>query len=195
MRILCIGDSNTYGYDPRSYFGSRYSEDVRWTDLVSGFDVMNWGVNGMTVSQAISYYDDVIERSDYSFVIVMLGGNDLLTGANAEQTCERMAVLLEKVLKAKKPTLLIAPPHFREGEWASSKAEIEESKRLGKMYGELAKGKGCLFADAGSWDIDISYDGVHFSEAGHKTFAEEIEILLSSFFAELRELGEKIANN
>ena len=23
-RILCFGDSNTYGYDPRSYFGSQY---------------------------------------------------------------------------------------------------------------------------------------------------------------------------
>lgn len=32
MKILCIGDSNTYGYDPRSFFGDRYPEDVRWTD-------------------------------------------------------------------------------------------------------------------------------------------------------------------
>ena len=24
MKILCFGDSNTYGYDPRGYFGGRY---------------------------------------------------------------------------------------------------------------------------------------------------------------------------
>ena len=30
-RILCLGDSNTYGYDPRSYVGGRYPETVRWT--------------------------------------------------------------------------------------------------------------------------------------------------------------------
>ena len=27
-RILCFGDSNTYGYDPR---GGRYDENTRWT--------------------------------------------------------------------------------------------------------------------------------------------------------------------
>lgn len=24
MRVMCLGDSNTYGYDPRSYLGGRY---------------------------------------------------------------------------------------------------------------------------------------------------------------------------
>ena len=29
-RIVCYGDSNTYGYNPRSYLGGRYPEAVRW---------------------------------------------------------------------------------------------------------------------------------------------------------------------
>ncbi len=33
-RILCFGDSNTYGYDPRSYLGGRYPASVRWTALL-----------------------------------------------------------------------------------------------------------------------------------------------------------------
>ena len=33
-RILCYGDSNTYGYDPRSYLGGRYPASVRWTALL-----------------------------------------------------------------------------------------------------------------------------------------------------------------
>ena len=48
MRILCFGDSNTYGYDPRSYLGSRYPAEDRWTDLVAkqtGWDVINAGAN------------------------------------------------------------------------------------------------------------------------------------------------------
>ena len=32
-RVLCFGDSNTYGYDPRSFFGGRYPG--RWTDLLA----------------------------------------------------------------------------------------------------------------------------------------------------------------
>ena len=35
MRLLCFGDSNTYGYDPRSYLGGRYGETVRWPCLLA----------------------------------------------------------------------------------------------------------------------------------------------------------------
>ena len=34
MTILCYGDSNTYGFDPRSWLGERYPADVRWTGLL-----------------------------------------------------------------------------------------------------------------------------------------------------------------
>ena len=44
MKILCIGDSNTYGYDPRSFFGDRYPEDVRWTDNLGACEVINRGL-------------------------------------------------------------------------------------------------------------------------------------------------------
>ena len=27
--LFCLGDSNTYGYDPRSFFGDRYGERVK----------------------------------------------------------------------------------------------------------------------------------------------------------------------
>ncbi len=33
MNIICFGDSNTYGYDPRGYFGGRYEADNRWVDI------------------------------------------------------------------------------------------------------------------------------------------------------------------
>ena len=49
MKVLCIGDSNTYGYDPRSYFGSRYPAEVRWTGRLEGHKVINCGMNGLAV--------------------------------------------------------------------------------------------------------------------------------------------------
>ena len=33
MNVICFGDSNTYGYDPRSYLGGRYAADSRWVDI------------------------------------------------------------------------------------------------------------------------------------------------------------------
>lgn len=34
MKIVCFGDSNTYGYDPRSWLGGRYDVDSRWVDIL-----------------------------------------------------------------------------------------------------------------------------------------------------------------
>ena len=49
IKILCFGDSNTWGYVPLS--GERYSSDVRWTgvlqeELGQGYLVVEDGVNG-----------------------------------------------------------------------------------------------------------------------------------------------------
>ena len=35
MKVICFGDSNTYGYDPRSYFGGQYPAQNRWVDLLA----------------------------------------------------------------------------------------------------------------------------------------------------------------
>ena len=31
MKLACLGDSNTWGYDGRSYWGERFPREVRWT--------------------------------------------------------------------------------------------------------------------------------------------------------------------
>ena len=36
MNVICFGDSNTYGYDPRGYFGGRYEAGNRWVDILAG---------------------------------------------------------------------------------------------------------------------------------------------------------------
>ena len=46
MNVICFGDSNTYGYDPRGYFGGRYDGDNRWVDILAaetGWTVYNMG--------------------------------------------------------------------------------------------------------------------------------------------------------
>lgn len=46
MNVICFGDSNTYGYDPRGYFGGRYDAGSRWVDILAaetGWTVCNMG--------------------------------------------------------------------------------------------------------------------------------------------------------
>ena len=50
-RVLCFGDSNTWGYDPETC--GRYGEEVRWTGvcrrlLTDGFRILEDGINGRT---------------------------------------------------------------------------------------------------------------------------------------------------
>lgn len=178
MKILCIGDSNTFGYDPRSIIDDRYPEDVRWTGRLKGHDVINWGINGITIPRDPSVYISLIQRKEPDLVIVMLGTNDILEGADASQTTQRMCEFIDSIKTASKPVLVIAPPVLREGEWVEGKEMIKESESLGDLYREAAARKDCMFADAGKWGIDLSFDGVHFSPEGHALFAEKLEELL-----------------
>lgn len=55
MRILCFGDSNTCGYDPRGFFGDRYGAEDRWVDLLAkqtGHECINAGANGREIETA-----------------------------------------------------------------------------------------------------------------------------------------------
>ena len=178
MRILCIGDSNTYGYDPTSYIGSRYPEDVRWTELLRDHEVINCGLNGMTVPRNPLRATGLIRLNDPDMVIIMLGTNDLLSGLSAEQTAERMERFLESISSLEKQILLVSPPLLQYGEWVLDDEVAEESQMLGSKYRELACRHNCMFADAGEWDIEMTFDGVHFSPEGHAVFAERMNEML-----------------
>ena len=178
MKILCIGDSNTYGYDPRSFLGERYPEDVRWTGLIKKHEVINWGINGITIPDNHSVYVDLIKRKDPDIVTVMLGTNDILEGAGTKETLHRMEGFLDSLKTAKKPILLIAPPVLQLSEFVPTDDLVEESRELAGSYKSLAERDGIMFADAGEWGISLAFDGVHLSPEGHAKFAEKLEALL-----------------
>ena len=169
MNVICFGDSNTYGYDPRGYFGGRYEADSRWVDILAaetGWTVCNMGQNGREIPSAASAFPD-----DTDLLIIMLGTNDLLQGRSPEQAAERLEQFLVAVPLKPSRILLIAPPPMALGEWVPSHQLIDDSRTFALLCQALAKQLGIGFADAGRWDISLAYDGVHFTEQGHKAFA------------------------
>jgi lysophospholipase L1-like esterase len=110
---------------------------------------------------------------------VMLGTNDLLMGKSdtASEVAGRMKDFLEALIGFgvdASDILLIAPPKMRRGTWVEDDRLVEESEKLGTEYRKIAEALAIRFADAGSWDIDLCFDGVHLSEAGHLQFAEKM---------------------
>ena len=169
MNIICFGDSNTYAYDPRCYFGGRYDADSRWVDILAaepGRNVCNMGQNGRGIPSAAPAFPD-----DTDLLIVMLGTNDLLQGRNPEQATERLERFLAGISLDRSKIMLIAPPPMAMGEWVPNPQLIEDSRTFAQFCQALAKQLGIRFADAGKWDIPLAYDGVHFTEQGHKAFA------------------------
>lgn len=169
MNVICFGDSNTYGYDPHGYFGGRYDGDSRWVDILAsetGWTVSNMGENGREIPSAAPVLPE-----DTDLLIIMLGTNDLLQGRSPEQAAEKLNRFLSGISLDRNKILLIAPPPVQLGAWVPNQQLIADSHTFAQLCQTLAERLGIRFADAGKWDITLAYDGVHFTEQGHRTFA------------------------
>jgi len=199
-RILCFGDSNTWGYDPR---GGRYDEETRWpmrlqTLLGEGFTVVEEGFNGRTC-----VYDDPIEggyksgaaylppclmsHSPLDLVIIMLGTNDTkrrfnltpMTVGEGMMQLIRLTRLYAADAQGNPPkVLIVAPPPIRDSLMKSRHGEcfgeqaIDVSKGISAEYARIAKLLRCEFFDAASWAEVSSIDAVHLTREGHLGLAE-----------------------
>ena len=177
MRILCFGDSNTYGYDPRGFFGDRYGAEDRWVDLLvkqTGHECINAGANGREIPHSPYAIRLLAEHAPVDIFLVMLGTNDLLQGASAKEATIRMEAFLNSLLPHCKKILLICPPPMKRGAWVPTDGLVNESIALAEEYKLLAEKLNIPFVDTRHWNIELTFDGVHFTEAGHHTFAENL---------------------
>lgn len=184
MKILCFGDSNTYGFDPRSWFGSRYPAQDRWVDLLSrktGWETVNAGENGREIPRRKDQWEDfsrLLESHAPDLLIIMLGTNDLLQGDPAASAARAMETFLMQIPLDRSRILLIGPPPMKPGQWVPDRKLTEASAELNRAYSALSGRLGTAFADAGRWNIPLTFDGVHFTEEGHRAFAEELTAYL-----------------
>ena len=135
QRIICFGDSNTWGYDPVS--GSRYDENTRWTMrmqqiLGEGYQVIEEGQNGRTIAcedpwewgnkKGMDYILPMVESHiPFDTLIIMLGSNDLkrkfhLPAGDIAGSLQNMLMQLRGFLKYKcgdaNPRILIVSPIY-----------------------------------------------------------------------------------
>lgn len=176
MKIICFGDSNTYGYDPRDVFGGRYPAADRWPDFLAaktGWEIINEGVNGRQIPRN-PYPLRLLKNQPTDIFLVMLGTNDLLQGASAKEAAARMEYFLTAILPHFPQILLVAPPPMKRGAWVPDDELVAESIRLIAEYKLLAQRLGILFVDTSGWNIQLTFDGVHFTEEGNHSFAANL---------------------
>ena len=189
MRVLCFGDSNTYGYDPRSYFGSRYDSQNRWVDLLAaktGWELLNAGQNGREIPRRTHELQQIRQLLNLSgpvdAMLIMLGDNDLLQGASVEAVTARMRTFLTQLPHTCGKIVLVSPPPLKPGTWISSPQTLEDVRILSSCYQTLAEQLHIHFISTLDWNLELTFDGVHFSEKDHAQFSEKL-------FAALTELS------
>ncbi len=208
-RILCFGDSNTWGYNPATE--DRIDAESRWTGVLqaalgSDFTVIEEGLNGRT-----TVWNDPIEGykngHDYlvpclethrplDLVVLMLGTNDLKRrfSLSAYDIAQGVAVLLRAISYSKaggdgQPprVLLLAPPPVAKLSNFAEMFEGSEAKSLllGQHYRTVAGEYNVAFLDTASVIRSSDIDGIHFELEEHaklgRAVAHEVLALIGDW--------------
>jgi lysophospholipase L1-like esterase len=198
MRILCYGNSNTYGFNAED--GSRFSQDIRWPSVMAQHlgdrkRVIEEGCNGRAIFD-VSPIDESLNGTAYlprcidrhnpvDLIIIYLGINDLFLSADmtVRRIAERLMSLIsisEERSKSRegKPAriLLIAPPPINPAMAYHDyyTREIESSHQFAREYERVAQMYGCLFLDAGRIIQAVELDGVHLDAENHKRLGASV---------------------
>ena len=199
-RILCFGDSNTYGTRPN---GGRFDEQTRWpmrlqSLLGDGYAVIEEGFGGRT-----TVFDDPVEGgyksgADYlppclmshnplDLVIIMLGANDSkmrfnMTARTIAEGCMRLIRLVRLYGMDERgnppQVLLTAPPPIAEWVMDTPYAQVfgpnaaAVTRGLPAEYARYARLMRCEFMDAGQFAACSREDAIHITAEGHLRLAE-----------------------
>ncbi|HBI72371.1 GDSL-type esterase/lipase family protein [Muricomes intestini] len=199
QRVLCYGDSNTWGYMPGN--GTRYPEDVRWTGRLAqceNLEIIEEGLNGRT-----TVFSDNLEPFrnglDYAapclmshfpldVIIVMLGTNDAkcryhVSAAEIRYGLEELVARMQEFCRRKEESprfLIISPAYIHIQEDAefdhSSESKI---RQLEAEYEQMAGEFHFMYLRASDYVTDIGEDGIHFTEEGHKNLADAVRNVLT----------------
>lgn len=180
--VFCYGDSNTYGYDPRSFLGDRYEKEVRWCDrleVLSGWRVLNFGENGRCIPNsdyALSILNRQLrEAGPLQQILLFLGTNDLLMGRSPMRVCRDMENLVLELQHALPgvPILLLAPPSI----YLPEPGLQEARKELADLYESLGARLGLGYLNTAG--LSLGCDGIHLSPEGHEQLARILALTLS----------------
>jgi lysophospholipase L1-like esterase len=213
-RILCFGDSNTWGHIPNPGKSDRYPSNVRWTGLLqqllgNSYEIIEEGLGARLINQedpregfegknGMAYLLPCLDsHRPLDLVVLMLGttGMKEMMKLNAEQIAGQMREMVEFILKRdwvgpqnKSPQiLLMSPPHIKEEiEFAATmyKGATEKSKELGALYEKVAKELGIEFLDTSKIVTPSDEDGIHLDEGEHTKLAEAIKNKVLQIFNE-----------
>lgn len=209
MRILCIGDSNTWGYNPAN--GMRYEK--RWTKVLAGLmpenEIVEEGLNGRTLLSVDPVVKErcgiaglkmlLMSHKPVDCVVVMLGTNELKrffqssAGYIADGVSEFIKVILEPELwnRFNIPKILVVSPILIRDELIENgdvfgdfdENSVIQSKQLAAAISKVCNCYEVDFMNAAEYAEASLLDNVHMDEENHEKLGRAI-------YSKLREMLE-----
>jgi lysophospholipase L1-like esterase len=208
IKVLCYGDSNTWGQKPDKT--GRYPANVRWTGrlqelLGDDYYIVEEGLGSRTTDldyqrkpgrNGKAYLVPCLDsHTPLNVVILMLGTNDLKiefrrSAQDIAQAIEGLVSDIRQYSQDKNgnpPKIVLVSPIHIDNE-APYFAELytdyydehsaQESHKLAAAFSEIAQKTGCEFVDAASAS-KAGDDGIHFGEASEAPLAELLKTKVS----------------
>lgn len=162
-KVIALGDSLTYGYS--------VSPDTAYPAVLAGmtgWQVINAGVNGNTSADVLARTDTIVAQNP-DLVLLGVGGNDVLRQINPVTTSANIIATIGKFKAANIPVILIAEPYF-------SSSILFGKASDNPIYKDIAKREEIpLYPKRWSEVISndrLKSDQIHANAAGYRYFAE-----------------------
>lgn len=191
MKIVCLGDSLTYG------FGIRRSKI--WTKIAQDklkIEIINEGISGDTSSGMLSRFQKAVYEKSPEAVLIMGGVNDLIVGADLGIVKSNiMAMAHQSIARYIDPIIGIPTKIDLENvrqDWAKFSdfnKVVEELDKYHQWIIEFCKTFNIKYIDfytefekiAGDSVKELYVDGLHFNEKGNEIMAEVFCTSINSF--------------
>lgn len=199
IKILCFGDSNTYGVTPGNDDG-RFTADIRWpkvleSKLGGGYKVIEDGSPSRTTNiddpylegknGKVALIEDIDKYNPIDIFIIFLGTNDLKglferTPKDIASGAEELLVTIKNKAVGDKggvapKVILLSPPRVDSVVLVPKPHYItgpEKSLGLGTEFKKVAEKQKCDFVDLSKHVEPDMKDGVHLNEKSHVIIAE-----------------------
>ena len=194
MKIICMGDSITYGH-------SLSDLSQRWTDLVAartGHALVNRGVSGDTTGGMLARCQNQV-FAQFPDAMILLGGiNDINLTGQYRPVCANVAAIARQAMALELPILIglplpIVPEDLKVMAWDKD-CDPFRSAGLCEQYAEwlrafcaskelpLVDFRSPFLQADGTVRRELFQDGLHPTAEGHALMAEELCRVLAEVF-------------
>ena len=194
-KILCYGDSNTFGYNPLDC--SKFDDRTRWTALLqinlgNDYEIIEEGMydrtgfvdndKGFLFSSQKHLPKMITKTKDIDILVLWVGTNDLqfkydIGFDEIKKGLEKLIIIAKNYAKR----IILIPPvvlsnNILEGNFnvQFNEISISKSKETTAIYKQIAQIYYCDFFDINDFVKPSLIDGLHYDESGHKIIADKL---------------------